>query len=668
MIFFVKVQKFRCDKWRKILFAVFVILLVYAAITQIATLSTKTSRHPVFLATLFNAFNRNGGNATLIQSDLTSKLPNRKVQLKPKTWLPAVCANESCRLDYETSLHKRGIFPIPKIRHILWRNEFVSKYFVEHIKTWQKLHPDWIHVLWRDKDMDPFVAENFPKLLKQFKSQKMHIMKVDMFRYMLMYKLGGTYADLDYSLTRNLDEFRRFYAVVTREPETHSLQLFGPHWPIRPVASPAFLMSAPGHKFYRFVLDQLSLIRPNWDILGFAGPVGLTRILERYNAKHPLTNDSMEAVYVPPSFSFYPYENNSLSGVSTNFRNYRLSKMSISCRKLNDTKDSSMKLLRKVKNLTQLCSNITNYNPVTDSSPTVYAVHDMRKSETSWGGTAMKTHRAQPSGQFNYWKTFQHRVSSNLSFDKNWTDYSTGFGLEEADNFWLGLEQIHQLTKHGGRRNLNFTVSGPKDKYRAVIGEFDSAASSIGQAMTTSDIGIQGNQFSTPDSDNDLSPDNCALERHGGWWFGYCTFFNPNGIYFDHPTALSVHYAQMPMMYHCVGCPSSLGQSYSLRTGIEHRTSVEFGSASGSSDEETWCRRRADPQQRTSWCSGSCCSRGCRQAQSRDRPAWRRGLQLARLRLGEDQRQVDAADVGDPADGGTQLASPAVQEEARLVQ
>uniref|UniRef100_A0A1I8IHB1 Anion exchange protein n=1 Tax=Macrostomum lignano TaxID=282301 RepID=A0A1I8IHB1_9PLAT len=121
--------------------------------------------------------------------------------------------------------------------------------------------------------------------------------------------------------------------------------------------------------------------------------------------------------------------------------------------------------------------------------------------------------RAQPSGQFNCWKTFQHRVSSNLSFDKNWTDYSTGFGLEEADNFWLGLEQIHQLTKHRGRRvrwelsdwdkkwywteNFNFTVSGPEDKYRAVIGEFDSAASSIGQAMTTSDVGIQGNQFST---------------------------------------------------------------------------------------------------------------------------------------------------------------------------
>uniref|UniRef100_A0A1I8IGB2 Fibrinogen C-terminal domain-containing protein n=1 Tax=Macrostomum lignano TaxID=282301 RepID=A0A1I8IGB2_9PLAT len=197
--------------------------------------------------------------------------------------------------------------------------------------------------------------------------------------------------------------------------------------------------------------------------------------------------------------------------------------------------------------------------------------------------------RAQPSGQFNCWKTFQHRVSSNLSFDKNWTDYSTGFGLEEADNFWLGLEQIHQLTKHRGRRvrwelsdwdkkwywteNFNFTVSGPEDKYRAVIGEFDSAASSIGQAMTTSDVGIQGNQFSTPDSDNDLSPDDCALERRGGWWFGYCTYFNPNGIYFDYPTALSVHYTQMPMMYHCDGCPSPLGQSYSLRTVecmIEH--------------------------------------------------------------------------------------------------
>uniref|UniRef100_A0A1I8HSN5 Guanylate cyclase n=1 Tax=Macrostomum lignano TaxID=282301 RepID=A0A1I8HSN5_9PLAT len=108
---------------------------------------------------------------------------------------------------------------------------------------------------------------------------------------------------------------------------------FGPYWPIRPAPSRAFLMSAPGHRFYRFVLDQRSLIQPKRDILCFAGPVGLTRILERYEAKHPLTNDSMEAVYVPPSFSSYPYENNSLSGISKKFRNFLSKKVQESPRK-----------------------------------------------------------------------------------------------------------------------------------------------------------------------------------------------------------------------------------------------------------------------------------------------------------------------------------------------
>uniref|UniRef100_A0A1I8FAI7 Exostosin domain-containing protein n=1 Tax=Macrostomum lignano TaxID=282301 RepID=A0A1I8FAI7_9PLAT len=321
------IQKFRCDKWRKILFAVFVILLPSTpAITRIATLSTNANRHPVFLATLFNAFNRNGQDAYSDSIKISHpKLKSRNVQLKRKTWLPACLRQrEPAGLDYETSLHKSGIFPIPKIRH----NSLGQRVSCP---------------------------------------QKMHIMKVDMFRYMLMYKLGGTYARRP-GLQPDAKPWTSFVAStrwVTREPETHSLQLFGPH--MRP-------------------LDPLSLIRPNWDILGFAGPVGLTRILERYNAKHPADKTTRwKRVYVPPSFSFYPYENNSLSGVSTNFRNYRLSKMSISCRKLNDTKRSAHARLRKVKNLTQLCSNITNYNPVTDSSPTVYAVHDMRKERNELG-------------------------------------------------------------------------------------------------------------------------------------------------------------------------------------------------------------------------------------------------------------------------------------------
>ncbi len=40
-----------------------------------------------------------------------------------------------------------------------------------------------------------------------------------------------------------------------------------------------------------------------------------------------------------------------------------------------------------------------------------------------------------------------------------------------------------------------------------------------------------GMEFTTHDVDNDLSNSNCALDRHGPWWFKRCGFAHLNGEY-----------------------------------------------------------------------------------------------------------------------------------------
>ena len=43
------------------------------------------------------------------------------------------------------------------------------------------------------------------------------------------------------------------------------------------------------------------------------------------------------------------------------------------------------------------------------------------------------------------WLVIQHRINGSVNFDRNWTDYVSGFGDLEGE-FWYGLEKIHCLT------------------------------------------------------------------------------------------------------------------------------------------------------------------------------------------------------------------------------
>jgi len=41
-----------------------------------------------------------------------------------------------------------------------------------------------------------------------------------------------------------------------------------------------------------------------------------------------------------------------------------------------------------------------------------------------------------------------------------------------------------------------------------------------------------GNKFSTKDQDHDIHKDvNCARTFKGGWWYSWCLYSNPNGLF-----------------------------------------------------------------------------------------------------------------------------------------
>ncbi|XP_028390967.1 ryncolin-1-like [Dendronephthya gigantea] len=137
------------------------------------------------------------------------------------------------------------------------------------------------------------------------------------------------------------------------------------------------------------------------------------------------------------------------------------------------------------------------------------------------------------------WTVFQRRQDGSQDFYFGWSDYKAGFGDLNGE-FWLGLDKIHRLWKSGQNdlrvdlmdfygieayaKYSTFSVADESGKYRLRIGSYSGDA---GDSLAYQDQ----RQFSTKDSDNDISGGSCATLRKGAWWYSACASSNLNGLY-----------------------------------------------------------------------------------------------------------------------------------------
>lgn len=100
-------------------------------------------------------------------------------------------------------------YKIPKIIHYIWLggNGDIPKKFLKWKKETLKLHPDWECKIWSEKDLQDFKMVN----RNLFDKAKNYGEKSDIWRYEILYQIGGVYLDCDVECLKSMDQLHKNY-------------------------------------------------------------------------------------------------------------------------------------------------------------------------------------------------------------------------------------------------------------------------------------------------------------------------------------------------------------------------------------------------------------------------------------------------------------------------
>jgi mannosyltransferase OCH1-like enzyme len=138
---------------------------------------------------------------------------------------------------------------IPKLIHQTWKTAEVPEKYAAYQQKLLALHPGWAYKLWTDEDNLALVKDHFPDFYETYIGFPKNIMRADAIRYLIMYKLGGLYLDLDYEMLKPFDLLN--YDLVL---PYNRQRVFGDAYD---GLGNCIFASVPGHPFWKYVLDDL---------------------------------------------------------------------------------------------------------------------------------------------------------------------------------------------------------------------------------------------------------------------------------------------------------------------------------------------------------------------------------------------------------------------------
>ena len=170
---------------------------------------------------------------------------------------------------------------IPKIIHQTWKTLDVPEEWKEAVESCKNKHKDYKHIIWTDEMMENFVKKEYHDFYHTYMSYPHNIQRCDAFRYLVLYKYGGIYLDMDIICKKKLDSLLEYDLVLTKSSNVENSY------------TNSFYMVIPNHPFIKFCIDNL----PNYVnsfyyfgkhlyVMNSTGPVFLTKMVDKYGEKN----------------------------------------------------------------------------------------------------------------------------------------------------------------------------------------------------------------------------------------------------------------------------------------------------------------------------------------------------------------------------------------------
>ena len=191
---------------------------------------------------------------------------------------------------------------IPKIIHQTYKNHNLPETYKMCQTEIKRLHPDFEYRFYTDEDMDRLMKTEFPEYYDKFNELPRMIMKIDMFRYFLMYKYGGLYTDMDYLMFKLFDLLNENVVIpCNREHENGEPICLGN----------CIFASQLNHPYWKSLIDTLFTIdRKNLDyntdknidgnVLG-TGPMFVFAMWKKYSKINDDICVSKRSLFHPPT-------------------------------------------------------------------------------------------------------------------------------------------------------------------------------------------------------------------------------------------------------------------------------------------------------------------------------------------------------------------------------